>query len=107
MQESLLTQDGNVRSFSKSALFFSGSGKRPIPVMTLHPLSVFNSEPKDKGTLTIFYGRRIPTRVVWLVGKKKLKNKVCLHVHVGGKKEITGKFYEFFLLFLFLTSFFY
>ncbi len=34
-------------------------------------------------------------RLFWLVGKKKIKNKISLHIHVGGKKKIKGESYGF------------
>ena len=33
--------------------------------------------------------------IFWLVGKKKIKNKICLQVHVGGKKKRKWKFHWF------------
>ncbi len=33
----------------------------------------------------------------WLVGEKKLKNKICLPANVGGRKKIKGTFSEFYL----------
>ena len=30
----------------------------------------------------------------WLIGKKKIKNKICLWTHVGRRKKIKGKFSE-------------
>ena len=35
--------------------------------------------------------------VFWLVGEKKIKNKICLPANVGGRKKIKGKFSEFYL----------
>ncbi len=34
----------------------------------------------------------------WLVGEKKIKNKICLSASVGGRKKIKGKFSEFYLV---------
>ena len=42
-------------------------------------------------------------RVFWLVGKKKIKNKICLLTHVGGRKKINGIFSEFYLFLGILT----
>ena len=42
----------------------------------------------------------------WLVGEKKIKDKICLHVHVGGKKKIKGEFHQFHWFFEVLASFF-
>ncbi len=35
--------------------------------------------------------------VFWLVGEKKIINKICLPANVGGRKKIKGKFSEFYL----------